>query len=154
MSQKDLEARIRALEDAEAIRNLKAEYAAFCDDNYDADQIALLFTEDAVWESEGLGEYNGREEIREFFKGASKIFTFAVHYNINPKIEVNGDTAKARWFTFMPCIMGYNDGAHWMAGVDNEEYIRRDGKWMFSKKVAKRLFRTPFEEGWSKVRFT
>jgi hypothetical protein len=54
------------LEDAEAIRNLKARYAALCDNQYDADGIAMLFTEDAVWESPGLGRFEGREAIRGF----------------------------------------------------------------------------------------
>jgi hypothetical protein len=31
---------LKALEDAEAIRNLKARYAALCDNQYDADGIA------------------------------------------------------------------------------------------------------------------
>src|ERR1700732_2629561 len=44
-----LERRLQALEDAEAIRNLKARYAALCDAQYDADGIAMLFTEDALW---------------------------------------------------------------------------------------------------------
>ena len=48
-----IERRLQALEDAEAIRNLKARYAALCDNQYDADRIANLFTEDAVWESPG-----------------------------------------------------------------------------------------------------
>ena len=43
-----MERRLQALEDAEAIRNLKARYAALCDNQYDADGIAALFTEDAT----------------------------------------------------------------------------------------------------------
>ena len=35
-----LERRLQALEDAAAIRNLKARYAALCDAQYDADGIA------------------------------------------------------------------------------------------------------------------
>ena len=65
--------------DAEAIRNLKARYAALCDKQYDADGIAMLFTEDALWESPGLGRFEGREAIRGFFRGASEIFSFAIH---------------------------------------------------------------------------
>ncbi len=38
-----IERRLQILEDAEAIRNLKAHYAALCDDNYDADRIEELF---------------------------------------------------------------------------------------------------------------
>jgi len=59
-----LERRLQALEDAEAIRNLKARYAALCDNQYDADGIAMLFTEDALWESPGLGRFEGREALR------------------------------------------------------------------------------------------
>jgi hypothetical protein len=40
-----IERRLQALEDAEAIRNLKARYAALCDRQYDADGIATLFTQ-------------------------------------------------------------------------------------------------------------
>jgi SnoaL-like protein len=53
-----IERRLQALEDAEAIRNLKARYAALCDHQYDADGIASLFTEDAVWESPALGRFS------------------------------------------------------------------------------------------------
>ena len=63
-----IERRLQALEDAEAIRNLKARYAALCDQQYDADRIAMLFTEDALWESPGLGRFEGREAIRNFFR--------------------------------------------------------------------------------------
>jgi hypothetical protein len=58
-----IERRLQTLEDAEAIRNLKVRYAALCDDHYDADGIAALFTEDSVWDSPGLGRFEGREAI-------------------------------------------------------------------------------------------
>ena len=85
-----LERRLQVLEDAEAIRNLKARYAALCDSQYDADGIARLFTEDVLWESPGLGRFEGREAIRNFFRGASAVFPFAVHYSLNSHIEVDG----------------------------------------------------------------
>jgi len=68
-----LDRRLQVLEDAEAIRNLKARYAALCDQQYDADRIAVLFTEDAQWESPGLGRFEGREAIRNFFRRASHL---------------------------------------------------------------------------------
>ena len=83
-----LERRLQALEDAEAIRNLTTRYAALCYAQYDADGIAMLFTEDALWESPGLGRFEGREAIRGFFRGASGIFSFAIHYSLNGQIEV------------------------------------------------------------------
>ena len=45
-----VERRLEALEDAEAIRTLKARYAALCDRQYHADGIAALLT-DATWDS-------------------------------------------------------------------------------------------------------
>ena len=149
-----LEARVQTLEDIHAIHNLKSRYAELCDDNYRPDAIAALFTEDAIWESESLGKYEGREAIREFFRGASKLFTFAIHYSLNSQIEVTGDTARAQWFLFMPCTFGDGNRALWRAGIDNERYVRIDGRWMFSYKHSTPLFQTPFEDGWAKTRFT
>jgi ketosteroid isomerase-like protein len=113
-----LERRLQVLEDAEAIRNLKARYAALCDQQYDADRIAMLFTEDALWESPGLGRFEGREAIRNFFRGASAIFSFAIHYSLNGQIEIDGDTARARWYLFMPCAVAAGNRAMWRASID------------------------------------
>ena len=148
----ELQNRVRTLEDADAIRNLKARYAAYCDDNYNPDKIAELFVEDAVWESGSLGRFEGREAIRDFFRGASNIFTFALHYGLNPQIEVMGDTARARWYLFMPCTLGDGDRAMWRAGIDEEEYVRENGEWKFKSKTSTVVFNTPFEEGWANVR--
>ena len=149
----ELERQVRALEDANEIRNLKAEYAAACDDNYDPDRIAALFIEDATWESQGLGRFEGREAIREFFRGISSHFVFALHYGLNPSIEVAGDTASARWYLFMPCTVGEGNQAMWRAGIDDEEYVRVDGRWMYKSKKSAPIFSTTFEEGWAKQRF-
>jgi hypothetical protein len=46
-----------------------------------------LFTEDAVWESPALGRFEGRNAIRNFFRGASGIFSFAIHYSLNGHID-------------------------------------------------------------------
>ena len=107
-----MERRLQSLEDAEAIRNLKSRYAALCDDNYNADGIAALFTEDATWDSPGLGRFEGREAIRGFFREAAGIFSFAIHYSLNGQIYVDGNRlgrsgiclCRARWRTgIAPC---------------------------------------------------
>jgi ketosteroid isomerase-like protein len=148
-----LERRLQALEDAEAIRNLKAHYAALCDRQYDADGIAALFTEDASWDSPGLGRFEGREAIRGFFRGASGIFSFAIHYSLNGHIEVEGDTGRARWYLFMPCTVADGNRAMWRASIDHETYARVNGTWMFSSKRSEPLMNVPFETGWAENRF-
>jgi SnoaL-like domain len=148
-----LERRLQVLEDAEAIRNLKARYAALCDQQYDADRIAALFTEDALWESPGLGRFEGREAIRSFFRGASQIFSFAIHYSLNGQIEVGSDKARARWYLFMPCLVVAGNRAMWRASIDHETYTRVNGIWMFSRKRSEPLMSVPFETGWAETRF-
>jgi uncharacterized protein (TIGR02246 family) len=148
-----LEQRLRVLEDAEAIRNLKARYAALCDQQYDADRIAMLFTADALWDSPGLGRFEGRDAIRNFFRGASAIFSFAIHYSLNGQIEIAGDTARARWYLFMPCTVAAGNRAMWRASIDHETYERVDGTWMFRTKRSEPLMNVPFETGWAQTRF-
>ena len=40
----------------------------------------------------------------------------------------------------------------WRAGIDDEEYVRVDGKWMFKSKKSTGIFSTPFDTVWAKVR--
>ena len=67
MTLEDIDRRLRAIEDIEEIKRLKARYCSYCDDNYDADSIASLFTEDAIWDGGIRGTAEGRDEIRNFF---------------------------------------------------------------------------------------
>ena len=95
----------------------------------------------------------GREAIRGFFRGASGIFSFAIHYSLNGHIEVDGDIARARWYLFMPCTVAAGNQAMWRAGIDHETYARVDGAWMFRHKRSEPLMSVPFETGWARTRF-
>ncbi len=153
MSLEDIERRLKALEDVEEIKRLKARYCSYCDDNYDADAIAALFTEDAVWDGGIRGRADGREEIRSFFVRASQRLPFAIHMVMNPAIEVDGDTAKGSWYLFQACTYAEGDQAVWGSGRYDEEYVRVDGKWMFQNLKLTSFFWTPFDQGWAKTRF-
>jgi uncharacterized protein (TIGR02246 family) len=152
-SMKTIEERLRVLEDIEEIRKLKARYAAACDDNYDADAIAALFTEDALWDGGSLGKADGREAIRKFFSRAAEFFPFAIHNVMNPIIEVEGDRATAQWYLLQPATMAKGNQAVWLAAVYHDEYVRHDGRWMFKKLTVKPHFLTPYEEGWARKPF-
>jgi uncharacterized protein (TIGR02246 family) len=152
-SMKTIEERLRVLEDIEEIRQLKARYAAACDDNYNADAIAALFTEDALWDGGSLGKADGREAIRKFFSRAAEFFPFAIHNVMNPIIEVEGDRATAQWYLLQPATMAKGNQAVWLAAVYHDEYVRHDGRWMFKKLTVKPHFLTPYEEGWARKPF-
>ncbi len=153
MNADDLAQRIQTLESIEAIKKLKARYCALCDNQYDADGIAELFAEDAVWDGGNFGRHEGREAIRTFFQGAAEIFPFAVHNVMNPIIEVDVDTATGQWYLFQPCTLAKGDQAAWLAGRYEERYEKRGGEWQFTHLSVTPFFFTPYGDGWVKTPF-
>lgn len=148
-----LEARFRKLADIDEIRLLKARYAAACDSNYDADAIADLFTEDAVWDGGKFGKAEGRENIRRFFRRAREVFSFAIHNVMNPRIDMDGDRATEQWYLLQPATREPETQAVWLAAVYHDEYVRVSGKWLFKHLQLRSNFLTPYEQGWAKKRF-
>src|ERR1700733_13758356 len=152
MSSQDLEKRVQALEDIEAIRKLKARYCAYCDNGYDADGLAALFTEDAIWGGGAFGRFEGRKAIHGFFAGVSQKLSFAMHYVMNPQIEVEEDHATGRWYLFEPCTFTEGSQAVWGAAYYDDSYVKVGGSWKFKGVKITSSFWTPFEQGWVKKR--
>ena len=148
-----LERRIQRLEDLEAIKQLKARYAAYCDAHYDADALAELFTADAVWDGGILGYNEGRETIRQFFRGSSQRISFALHYIVSPIIEIDGDTAHGTWYLLQTCTYAQENQAVWGAATYHDRYVRDHGVWKFQHVRLTSHFWTPFEEGWARIPF-
>lgn len=146
--------RVQRLEDIEAIKALKARYCARCDDGYDSDGIAELYTEDAVWDGGNtFGVREGREAIRKHFEGAASRVSIARHHVMNPVIEVDGDTAAGQWLLFQPCTDRGIDGAVWLAATYYDQYRRVDGRWLIHHTKIDVAFFTPFDKGWTVERF-
>ena len=153
MSLEGLEQRIRKLEDIEEIKKLKHSYCALCDDHYNADALAELFTEDAIWDGMERGRNDGREAIREFFQDAPARLPFAIHMVMNPIIEVDGDRATGVWYLFQPCTYAEGNQAVWGSARYDEEYVRVNGKWMFQHLTLSSHFWTPFDKGRVEAKF-
>jgi ketosteroid isomerase-like protein len=149
----DLERRIRALEDIEAIKQLKYRYADACDRGYDADTLADLFTEDAIWDGGVFGRYDGQEAIRNYFRGVSSDIVFAMHYMMNSIIEVDGDQARGAWYLFQTCTFAEGNTPILGAAKYAERYQRVHGTWKFRHLQLISIFWTPYEEGWVKRPF-
>jgi uncharacterized protein (TIGR02246 family) len=154
-----LEARLRRLEDIEAIRQLKAEYCAACDDGYDPDRLAPLFTADAVWDGgRTFGRVEGRDGIHRHFAGASARITIARHQVMNPIVEIDpddGDRATGHWLLFQPCTAAGPDGeqAVWLAATYADVYRRVDGRWLIASTSIDVAFFSPHDRGWVDQRF-
>ena len=155
----DLEARLRRLEDIETIKQLKAMYCRYCDDGYDADGIASLFTEDAVWDGgRTFGRAEGRDGIHRHFRGAGQRVTIARHQVMNPIIEIDPadpDLATGHWLLFQPCTDNGPDGerAVWLAATYADRYRRVDDGWLIAETLIDVAFFTPFDAGWMHQRF-
>jgi hypothetical protein len=151
-AEQTLERQIADLTAIEAIKKLKAQYCAYCDDHYDPEGIAGLFVEDGVWEGESFGHHVGREAIESFFRRISGEIVFAAHLVLNPIIDVEGmDRARGKWRLIMPAtVRGADDNvAKWLVGAYDERYIRVDGVWMFQMLNFRINFYTPHLESWA-----
>ena len=153
MDLRDLERRISALEDIEAIKQLKYRYADACDRGYDADTLADLFTEDAIWDGGVFGRYDGQEAIRQYFQDIPSDIVFAMHYMMNPIIEVDGDEARGAWYLFQTCTFAKGNIPILGAAKYAERYQRVHGTWKFRHLQLISIFWTPYEEGWVKRPF-
>jgi hypothetical protein len=146
-----LEARITRLEDLEAIKQLKSRYCEICDDDHNPDEIISIFTEDGIWEGRGIGRAKGHAEIQSLFKNFQKMIRFSQHMVMDPIIEVNGETAKGRWYFFGPFTMYEGDQAKWQAARYKEDYVKVDGQWKFRHlRVSGPGFSADYEQGWKK----
>ena len=153
MTLEELDARLKKLEDVEAIKSLKTQYCLYCDDNYNVEGLASLFTDDAVWDGGIRGKAVGMAEIRDFFTHAPQRLPFAVHMVMNPLIQVDGDKATGVWYLFQACTYAQDDRAVWGSARYDEEYVRVDGRWKFKNLKITSNFWTPFDQGWAKARF-
>ena len=148
-----IEQEVQRLKDIEEIRALKTRYAELCDDNYNPDGLAALFTEDAIWHGPPMGTFHGPKEIREFFAGVSAHLTFALHMTMCHRIEIgpSGTDAIGHWYTWTPATM---DGrAVFIAATYDDEYKKVNGAWLFHRVNAHIHFLTPYEAGWVKEPF-
>ncbi len=134
MDLKELEARIRVLEDIEAIKKLKATYCYLCDAGLTIDknreELVSHFTKDARVDF-GLGpasQFQGTEGMHTFFGTYVAMgVTFCMHMVHNPIIEVKGDKATGRWYYEAPTTdastgQGAVDGGHVLRGVCQGEW--------------------------------
>lgn len=157
-----LRTRVVVAESVLAIQTLKARYAELVDRRFsagavvDADRLAQvaeavagLFTPDGTWDGgPGLGRVTGRRAIAARLREPT--LTFARHYFVNPRIEVDGDTAVARWDLLSPCRRAEGT-SYWMSGYEDDEYARVDGVWMHRSMTLTTVFMSPVGEGWTRI---
>ena len=132
MTLEEMEKRLTALEDLEAIKKLHQNYINFMD-NMKYNDVLDLFTEDATAEVRNSGVKRGKKELSEIYLGLAEkrgSVRYDGHLVIEPDITVEGDNARGTWLVYMlfsrPVI-------NWVQGVNEAEYRKENGVWKISK---------------------
>jgi hypothetical protein len=152
----ELKARKTRIEDSNAIKRLQRAYGYYMEEAL-WDEVVQLFADDATLEFARDGVYSGKERIREYLyafgKGRQGLQEGQLHDHLElmPVLTFNedGQSAKARWNTIM-LIGQYGEDARWGEGPYENEYVKVDGVWKFSKLRWFQTILVPYEGGWAK----
>jgi uncharacterized protein (TIGR02246 family) len=153
--------RLERLEDIRAIEQLKYEYAGYCDNSYDPEGIASLFTEDGRWVVDGEGgTMTGHEEIKAHFRALSEKITWAQHYMIAPKVELSedGQSAVGKFYLLCLCTIEAVDDPTGKDAVIltlgyTDQFVKRDGRWLFQELLGSTHQVSNWDQGWVKQPF-
>ena len=158
---RSLEERLDRLESEREIQALLFRYAELCDQSYEPEGLAALFTEDATWSSRArdgsvdFGRYEGREAIRAFFAGVSaELGPMTLHYLLSPRIEIGPDPDSAAGHCYLYAILDRRAAAA-VAGLQSRERIilagtydhrfrRVEGRWLISDSACDLSLEAPF----------
>ena len=151
MDMQELAKKVQTLEDIEAIKQLKYEYALRCDravNEKDPEPFFDVFTEDAVWNVGGFGKHEGKAAIKAaVFGPLAEMIKFTYHFFTHPMIKVDGDEATGKWYLWAIYTMA--DGQDMvLAGYEDETYRRVDGKWLIAECALGADAFAPLKEGW------
>jgi hypothetical protein len=131
MDAKELEKRLTAMEDLEAIRQLQYRYMS-CLDNLKFAEALDCFTDDAEVEVRNSGVMKGRENFSKIYLNvlAKRTERHDAHLASMPDLTVTGDKATGHWTVYMffsvPAI-------EWVQGHNDCEYVKVNGRWKISK---------------------
>jgi hypothetical protein len=125
----ELEKRVKALEDIEAIKQLHVGYVyRLCDLQWD--KMLDCFAEDATLELLDQGVVKGKKEISAVFHNvlAERITRKDGHFVGQPVITVDGDRARGHWIMY---LFFAEPEVKWLQGRQDCEYVRVNGEWKF-----------------------
>jgi SnoaL-like domain len=155
---RELEAKVAELSEREAIRALRFRYHE-CINEAKPAEIPDLFTEDGELEFGHLGRAKGRDQIKAFFSGLGagrsapqggqpRRGLYRVRQFIHNHV-INLHDDRADGFAYLEAKPVYNGESYVVAARYDDEYVKRDGHWKFSKMSLQPYFMVPLKEGWA-----
>jgi len=152
---RDLKARVRVLEDTEAIKRLKYKYFR-CIDKGLWDEIGDCFAEDAVADYIPGLPLQGRAAIATFFKeNIAPAYAMRVHQGHNPEIELTSETtATGHWELDNFMVTAKTNTGIWIGAFYEDQYVKEMGEWRIQRTKVDFIFMSDIEKGWAKERFS
>jgi hypothetical protein len=161
-----LERDVGLLEDTKAIKRLQRAYGYYVDKKLSR-EIGALFADapSTTAEIAGYGVYVGRARIAEFYDRiiGGRATQGAVAEGLQPgqlfnhmilqgvvHVAPDGRTAKGRWRALIQ-IGQHGESAVWSEGPYENEYVKENGVWKFSKVHFYMTFAAPYSPGWHKA---
>ncbi len=131
----DLSARLQALEDIEAIRQLKARYLFSCD-RKDAVTMRGCFVDGNVEIDYGVvGQFDNADAlVKVFVEIGCHDYMVEMHHGVNPQIDrVSEELARGTWGLHYFLINTRDRTLTQLGGYYEDEYARTAGGWKISK---------------------
>jgi hypothetical protein len=151
-----LELRKTRIEDINAIKRLQRAYGYYIDEGQ-WDEVVDLFASSASIEIGMDGVYRGREHIRAYYKALGGGHNGLAPGQLNEylqlmpviTIDADGHGAKGTW---RAVILAGHKGkdAFWGEGPYENEYVKEDGVWKFSRLHWFQTLYVPYEGGWAR----
>ena len=143
---KAIEAQLRTLQDLEDIKTLrhKYSYGANIIDGKSGDlgAFAALFAKDGIFDV-GMGVAKGPREIEQMMKALTTQWTCAMHFMLNPLIELAGDRASGNFTGLFAFVSAENPRPIWLCNIYSDTYVRTAEGWRFQSVHIKTTFSPP-----------
>ncbi len=148
-----LEAEVQRLKDLEEITTLKHKYsygANILDGcSGDLKSFAALFAEDATFDV-GMGVATGPVEIEAMMKQLTTQWQCAMHYMLNPVIELDGDRAKGVITGLFAFTTTDQPAPVWLSNIYTDTFVRTPQGWRFQSVTVRQAFADPvFLQGYA-----
>lgn len=136
----DLAEQVHWLVAREEIRTVIGRYAKGGDRQNDPAVFRTLFTQDAVWEAEGFGRFEGRDEIvRELARIGREQIIWSLHFPVSPLIDLDEGKKSAHgywWLWELLTIREEGKTANkWIGATYDCDFIKEPDGWKMHRLV-------------------
>lgn len=153
MSNLSIESELQRLRDLQEIVTLKHRYSYGANiidgQSGDLKAFAALFADDASFDV-GMGVACGPAEIEAMMQQLTTQWQCAMHYMLNPVIELDGDRASGTITGLFAFTTRDNPAPIWLSNIYSDTFVRTADGWKFQSVRIRQTFADPlFLQGYA-----